>query len=63
MPSDIRDALELAERLADEETAVWASKRARCTNDGDEESADMYEKKRAKSSSLTMKIRAILGTI
>lgn len=59
MPSDIKDALMVAAKLADEETAVWLTKRARCTNDGDEESADMYEKKRAKSSSLTMKIRAL----
>ena len=62
MPSDIKDALMVAAKLADEETAVWATRRADCPRDGDEESADMYEKKREKASFLTMKIRALAAT-
>jgi len=62
VPSDIKDALMVAAKLANDETGVWRTKRAHCKNDGDEASADMYEKKRVKSSSLTMKILALAAT-
>ena len=52
----------VAAKLANDETGVWRTKRAHCKNDGDEASADMYEKKRVKSSSLTMKILALAAT-
>ena len=57
----ILDTLILAEKLVNEKTATWLTKRAQCTNDGDEGSADMYEKRRFKASSITMKIRALIA--
>lgn len=62
MANRIKDALDAAAVVADLETQLWASRAARCRHDGDEESSDMYERKRMKSSSLTKKIEALAAT-
>jgi hypothetical protein len=62
MANRIKDALDAAATIADEETALWFSRAAQCRHDGDEESSDMYERKRMKSSSLTKKIEALAAT-
>jgi hypothetical protein len=58
----MKDVLEAAAKIADIETQNWASRAAQCRNDGDEESSDMYERKRMKSSLLTKKIEALAAT-
>jgi hypothetical protein len=62
MANRIKDALEAAAAIADQETQIWASRAAQCRHDGDEESSDMYERKRMRSSSLTKKIEALAAT-
>jgi hypothetical protein len=62
MANRIKDALDAAAAIADEDTAIWFSSAAKCRQDGDEESSDMYERKRMKSSSLTKKIEALAAT-
>jgi hypothetical protein len=62
MANRIKDALDAAAAVADEETAIWAFSAAQCRHDGDEESSDMYERKRMRSSSLTKKIEALAAT-
>jgi hypothetical protein len=62
MANRIKDALDAAAAIAEEETALWSSRAAQCRHDNDEESSDMYERKRMKSSSLTKKIEALAAT-
>jgi hypothetical protein len=62
MANRIKDALEAAAAIADQETQIWAGRAAQCRHDGDEESSDMYERKRMRSSSLTKKIEALAAT-
>jgi hypothetical protein len=62
MANRMKDVLETAAKIADIETQTWASFAAQCRNDGDEESSDMYERKRMRSSSLTKKIEALAAT-
>jgi hypothetical protein len=62
MANPIKDALNAAAVIADQETQIWSSRAAQCRHDGDEESSDMYERKRIKSSSLTLKIEALAAT-
>jgi hypothetical protein len=62
MANRIKDALDAAVAIADQETQICASRAAQCRHDGDEGSSDMYERKRMKSSSLTKKIEALAAT-
>jgi hypothetical protein len=62
MSNRIKDVLEAAAKTADIETQTWASRAAQCRNDGDEESSDMYERKRMRASSMTKKIKALAAT-
>ena len=62
MANRIKNALDAAAVVADQETQIWASRAAQCRHDGDEESSDMYERKRMKSSSMTKKIEALAAT-
>jgi hypothetical protein len=62
MSNRMKGVLEAAAKIADIETQTLASFAAQCRNDGDEESSDMYERKRRKSSSLTKQIKALAAT-
>jgi len=62
MANRIKDALDAAAVIADQETQLWSSRAAQCRHDGDEESSDMYERKRMKCSSLTKKIETLAAT-
>jgi predicted nucleic acid-binding Zn-ribbon protein len=63
MANRIKDALDAAASIANQETQIWASRAAQCRHDGDEESSDMYEQKRMRSSSMTKKIEDLAATV